>query len=680
MSTSKNTSKLKKVIIILGIIILPLLYSFIYLKGFWDPYGKLENVPIALVNNDKCEENCKGDELVRKLKDNGTFKFEEVDEDTADDGLINKDYYAIITIPEDFTESFETAETKDRRRATLTYSPNQKTNYLASQIISSAMTKVQEELNSEVSKEVVTTLNEKFNEVPEQTRQIETALGTIGDGTATLNSGAQALKSGSQTLNTSYKAFDGGINELTSGLNTLVQNYTTLNDGISDLYNEVHGELIPSVTSSLTDLQSGVADLKAGSNALTMALNSYDYKNSMTNFIMQTESVYKALSAMCQMPNSGIDSSICAVASGYTTVNPETNTSGIEGLKTLTTKLIDSESNINTGINTLASNLSGVGTLSAGLTDLDNALLKLNNGSKAIFEGITTLETGAEKLSSNSKSVAEGINKIDTSLQTLSNGTETLNNGVNEAKTEVSKKISETESELESLDGLADYAKEPVEIKEDAYGNVESYGVFFSPYFMCLSLWVGGILILMGLYYDPDGRFKVLGRNSENRTKRLIYYNIIGVIQAVLLATILKVFMGFEVTNIFLYYGSCILISISFLSIILFLFFNFKDVGKFLSLVLLILQLASCGGTFPVETEPTFYQAIYHFIPMTYAVDLLRESFVSINSSFLVKDVIILLVILIVFATLTFITGKMKSKKEVEVISAKKTVKKLKKA
>ena len=57
MSTSKNTSKLKKVIIILGIIILPLLYSFIYLKGFWDPYGKLENVPIALVNNDKCEES-----------------------------------------------------------------------------------------------------------------------------------------------------------------------------------------------------------------------------------------------------------------------------------------------------------------------------------------------------------------------------------------------------------------------------------------------------------------------------------------------------------------------------------------------------------------------------------------------------------------------------------------------
>ena len=211
---------------------------------------------------------------------------------------------------------------------------------------------------------------------------------------------------------------------------------------------------------------------------------------------------------------------------------------------------------------------------------------------------------------------------------------------------------------------MDDYAKEPVNIHEEDYGDVKDYGTFFSPYFMSLSLWVGGILILMGLYYDPDQRFKILGRNSEHRGKRLLYYNIISIVQALVLGFLLKLILGFEVTNIFLYYGSCILISGAFLAVVMFLFFNFKDVGKFLSLVFLVTQLASCGGTFPIQTEPSIYQAIYPYMPMTYSVDLLRESFVSINSSLLTKDVIVLLLFFIGFNGLTFVTSMFKSKKE----------------
>ena len=97
-----------------------------------------------------------------------------------------------------------------------------------------------------------------------------------------------------------------------------------------------------------------------------------------------------------------------------------------------------------------------------------------------------------------------------------------------------------------------------------------------------------------------------------------------------------------------------------------FLFFNFKDIGKFLALLFLVIQLASCGGTFPIQTEPGFYKFVYPFMPMTYSVDLLRESFVNINSSFLVKDVIILSSILVVFTLLTLFTSLIKNRKELK--------------
>ena len=217
---------------------------------------------------------------------------------------------------------------------------------------------------------------------------------------------------------------------------------------------------------------------------------------------------------------------------------------------------------------------------------------------------------------------------------------------------------------LDDLDGLDEYVEKPVIVKTDGYGDVNDYGTFFSPFFMSLSFWIGGLLILIGLYYDPDNRFEILGRHSKNRPLRLVYYVLIGIIQAFVLGTVLKVALGFEVTNLLLFYGSCILISLAFLSIMMFLFFNLGDVGKFIAIVWLVVQLAACGGTFPLEVEPNFFRIISPFMPMTYSVELLRESFVSIEHSLLIKDVIVLTCILIGCSALVFGFGYIKTKKQ----------------
>jgi len=646
MLKMKRDSWQMKLLVILGIIILPLIYSLFYLKAFWDPYHELNRVPVALVNLDKCEKDCKGDELVDTLKKKDIFDFKEVSKKDADAGLIDKNYYAILEIPEDFTSTLENAENSDREPATIVFKPNSKSSYLATEIITSAVKQIESQLQSNVNKEIVLKLTDNLQSVPKQTMQIGDALGTIHEGTNKLYNGAFELNQGMNKLNTNYRLFNNGVEKLSIGANTLYNSYADLNNGIVTASNGAN--VLKEKTDNLDTLIGKVNELKKGSDTYTAGLKEYQTKTN--EMISNTTKAYEALKAYC---NGNVEcqtnpylKGAYEVALGYTTADA----SGYNGMQQL-------QGGLNNLVNSNA-------VIKGGIDQLANGLSTLKTGSSKVYSGIDEIKNGLSSLNTNSDLINSGINTASNGTKTLTNGTNTLNNGVGEAQTKIDDKVSEVSKQTDQLTGLDNYAEDPIKIEEDNYGNVHDYGTFFAPYFMSLSLWVGGILVLMGLYYDPDQRFKVLGRNSENRGKRLLYYNIISIVQAVILAFLLKLLLGFEVTNILLYYGSCILISGAFLAAVMFLFFTFKDIGKFLAIVLLVTQLAACNGTFPIQTEPGIYQAIFPYMPMTYSVELLRESLVSINSSLLIKDVTYLIAIFVGFNALTFIVSIIKSKRE----------------
>lgn len=663
MKKIKRDSQMMKLMVILGIIILPLIYSLFYLKAFWDPYHELNKVPVALVNLDECKENCKGTELVDTLKKKDIFDFKVVSKEKAETGLVNKDYYAIIEIPKNFTKDLNNAASKDRKPVSITFKPNSKTNYLSSQIITSAVKQIEAELRSEVDKEVVLQLTDNLQSVPTQTMQISDALGTVHNGTNTLNNGAKELKSGINSLSTNYKTFNNGVEKLKNGANTLYNSYADLNNGIETAYEGA--TTLKNKTANLGVLVNKVNELKAGSDQVTAGLNSYktNADEVIDYSLVAYQGIVDYIDANPALKTNPDLMKIYTIASQLTTKDAS-GYNKLEQLKGGLATITAGNSQVNGGINLMASQTSSLGELKGGIDKLQAGLGTLKNGSNKVYSGISELNNGLSTLNSSSNLINNGIDKIDDGISTLSNGTNTLNSGVATAQNTILEKVKSISKQTSELTGLDDYAKAPVNIHEDNYGDVKDYGTFFSPYFMSLSLWVGGILILMGLYYDPDQRFKTLGRNSDHRGKRLLYYNVISIVQAVILGFLLKLILGFEVTNIFLYYGSCILISGAFLAVVMFLFFNFKDIGKFLSLVFLVTQLASCGGTFPIQTEPSIYQAIYPYMPMTYSVDLLRESFVSIDSNLLTKDVIVLLLFFIGFNGLTFLTSMLKSRKE----------------
>jgi putative membrane protein len=166
---------------------------------------------------------------------------------------------------------------------------------------------------------------------------------------------------------------------------------------------------------------------------------------------------------------------------------------------------------------------------------------------------------------------------------------------------------------------------------------------------MSISLWVGALMVFIAIYYDPENRFEVVGRHAEHKLVRLGFYVLLAIGQAIVLGFLLKWALGFSVTNIWLYYGSCILVSLVFFSIMQFLIFNFGDVGKFTALILLILQLASSGGTFPLETVPVVFQKLGVVMPMTYSIRLFKEALISIDTVVLTKTLGILFGIWITF-------------------------------
>ena len=151
--------------------------------------------------------SSKIDKIVVK-EDSNTFDIKVVTEDQAEDGMKKGDYYATIKIPENFTECLKSASSEDKQIATVTYSPNQATNYLATQIVNSAVKTIQLNLQSKVDKEIIAELSNKLNEVPNSLQTISNGADSILNGAESLDSGIKQISDGTNQLSNSYSEFN----------------------------------------------------------------------------------------------------------------------------------------------------------------------------------------------------------------------------------------------------------------------------------------------------------------------------------------------------------------------------------------------------------------------------------------------------------------------------------------
>lgn len=682
-----NKSKFMKTIIFIVILLIPVIYSFFYLKSYWDPYGNLQDLKVAIVNLDKGEDDQnQGNELVQSLIDSGTIKICTVSEDEAQDGLVNGRYYAKITIPEDFTKSLNNAENADREKTVITYSPNKKLNYLAYQIINNVVTKTELSLQAKVSEKVVASLKEKLEEVPTKMEEINDGVGKVKDGADTLNDGLKTLEDGTNTLKTNYDKFDTGITSsyegsksLESGMNSVKEGTQSLVNGTNDLSSAVSQiqagtqELSSKTGNGIQAINSGVTKLAEGSNNLDSSLGKY--VTGVNNLNEKNEQIIDGVIAMGKKsPELLQNTDFQKLYYGATQIKQ----SGSYETITQSGKQIKAGSeSVKSGMTSLKSSMSSVEQIATGIQKLNLATSQVNEGVKKLSagtnslnlgvskvqEGTKTLNNGLQTLSSSSKDVKQGISKLAEGSKQAYDGGITLSNGVNTLQTEISTGIDDTKKELTKLDGLDTYTEDPIEIKEESYGEVDKYGISFTPLFLSIGLWVGALMSYVILYYDQEKRYKLLGKFADNKLLQIALYLGIAIIQGLVTGALLKWGLGFNVQNTALYYASCAIIAIAFMSVIQFLIMNFGDIGKFIALIVLVLQLAASGGTFPVETINKGFQAFTNFLPMTYAIRLLKESLILMDTGFASKNILVLSIFTMASLLITVIVTIIKGKK-----------------
>lgn len=650
----KKENKYFKYVVICAVLLIPFMYSFFYLKAYWNPYGKgnIDNLPVAIVNND---EGDKGESLIDSIKDSKKLKISVVSDEEATDGLNNGDYYALINIPSDFTSSMESAKTENKKHATITYSPNQKSNYLASQIINNVVNVVEKNLDNEINSTIVSNLESTVTSVPNE-------LDKISSGFSELSTGTDKLKDGSSTLKSGTESLSNGTKEIKSNLESSVNNLNS--ELTSTEKKEILNTLSKSPELSKENIETeAMKGLESNQNYVTLketytnGLNNYNnglnqYNLGLNNLITQLNSLGYSVdeSIITTCINDSTSSPLCSNSNVLLLINTkktlDTSKSSLDSLKSV----IDSiELTAKTTAYETANKVSKSVAISTASSVKKNATETTKKSLNILLTYVNELDKGASLINSGANS--------------LNNGLTVLNSSVKTSKKELDNKIDSTKNDIKKVEKISDYAKEPVKVNTEEVNEVASYGTAFAPLFISIALWVGCLMMFIVLYYDKNERFGILGINDNRRVKRTLCYHALTTVMAIILGILLQTLLDFEITNILLYYLSLILVSNAFLAIIEFLISNFNDIGKFIALIILVLQLAASGGTFPIETVTSGFRFLNPLLPMTYTIRLLKESLIIIENPLLTKNLIIVFSIFLVFFIINLCIDHYKTKK-----------------
>ncbi|MEY9980112.1 YhgE/Pip family protein [Lysinibacillus sp. RC79] len=698
----------KMLVSIIAVLFIPVMYAGMFLWAFWDPYKGLPNLPVAVVNQDKGAEmeGVKldlGNDLVDKLVESNDFKFIEVSKEEAEKGLDGRDYYMTLEIPTNFSEHATTLLDDKPSKLVMNYIPNEGLNFLSAQIGETAMERIRAEVNKQVSTtyaeklfDSITTLGDGFTEAADGSSKLDegaktlangakdlkgyleqlasstvelsngtdkitkgagdaakgandlsTGLVKIQDGTGQLQQGAQQAASGATTLSQGVSQYTQGVAKVQAGLATINDKQQQISAGAASI-----AENAGALNGAAGQLTAGSAKVEAGITALSNQL-----QGMMASLPEEQAAVLKQTLAELQAGSASVHNGL-----GSLTAGTEKLQAGANQVSSGTSQIAAGQSQVLAGANELTSKsgalVQGAKGLQAGNATLAQKLGELNAGVKTAVTGSKTLASGLNELASGSKTLNQGTSTLASKSGELAEGSATLADGTTElvdGTSTLSGKLgeaSEKAKEVHASKDTYDMVGSPVEVDKESVNHVPNYGTGFSPYFISLGLFVGALLIsIVFPLVEPAIRPK---NGATWFTSKVSVLAIVGLIQTILTVVIVKWSLGLEVYSLGYFFLTALLTSYVFLALIQMLVSIFGDPGRFMAIVVLILQLTTSAGTFPLELIPTPLQVFNKLLPMTYTVSAFKASISTGDTSFLMQNYGILAGFLVAFLVITF--------------------------
>lgn len=671
--------------IILGLCILPSLYAWFNIKASWDPYGNTGNISVAVVNQDAGAEimNEKiniGDELVDKLKTNKDLGWKFVDSKKALEGVNDGTYYAYIEIPSNFSENLTSLVSTDIKKGTIIYTVNEKINAIAPKITSAGATTIQNEVNQTVVKTVSEVVLDVFKEAG---IEIEKQLPKLS------------------TLENNLVEVQGKFENIDKVVDTAVDATDKVSDIVKDIQNDMPliKETITNSKNLSSDIKSFLNDSKTGLSQLSPVI-----KNDLELISEISLNAKNAVSDLIDAINKGSESApqlIDNLSTKLSDLSSNTNTLAkfLEKLNKLVPgnqlkNVIDSLNNINTKLNTVINSLQTIKNQIANgekpsLDNLNN-LLKviedvntitssiLNNFDSKIQDPINNIIDDAFKVADNIIAVLDSAEKKLPNVEDILNTALTLSGNTNEGAEFIKEKLPYAKSVVDNLvDSMkkinnnsevnelisllksdvlkrSEFLKQPVDLVENRLYPIKNYGSAMTPFYTVLSLWVGILLLMSLLSTNVHGDYKP----NEVYFGRGLTFLTITIVQALIVSLGDIYLLKVQVLNIPLFILISVFTSIVFTSIVYSLVSIFGNIGKAIGVILLVIQVAGSGGTFPIQVTPQFFQNVYPLLPFTYAISAMRETIGGIYMPNLTKDISILLIFIVVFIIFTVFLKK----------------------
>jgi putative membrane protein len=569
-------SRLTRVAIVV-LMLLPLVYGALYLWAFWDPFGHVNKMPVALVNSDKGavvsgQQFNAGAEIAKSLTADHSLDWHVVSPEEAHNGVTHGKYYFMVELPPDFSAAIASPVTGQPKKANLIAVYNDANNYISTSIGRTAIDQVLNAVSSRISGQAVNQMLSVVVSSGSGIKQAADGAARLADGAGQLAAGLDTARSGSATLATGARQLSDGINSATDPL--------------------------LAVTKALSQIGGSTEQLQQGATALQQA------NDQIGAIATAQDNAAGALSAVIDQLAARQDPLANTLRGAQDQLRQHQFTPEIRQ------RLTDAR---NAAIN-MTSGLRSPGS------PLGSALDQVGSKGQDLTNKLTQLRDGAQQVASGNAQLADGIAKLDDGAQQLKSGSAELATKLADGAKQV------PDWTTQQKDAVADTIGGPVQLETSHENAAPNFGTGMAPFFLTLALFFGALVLWMIL--RPLQSRAIAAEVLPIRVAMSSYLPaaVIGMFQAVILYAVVRFGLGMHAVHPASMLGFMVLISFAFVAATQAInALVGPAVGRVLIMALLMLQLVSAGGMYPVETTSKPFQVLHRFDPMTYGVNGLRQ-------------------------------------------------------
>ena len=678
------------IVVILALLVLPSIYTWYNVLGFWNPYDETGNLNVYVVNEDEGAQTEAtgflnvGDRIVEALMENDQLNWIEADRDTAMDDLSSGEAYAVFVIPGDFSECLVSPLEGDVKAPVLQYYVNEKLGPVSPKITDTGSNTLDQTINStfvsvvsDVATETITEkaldaeaqIGESESRVSSRVGEVVSSIGEVRQSLQNVQQATQDAKDKSQAARTSLDNASTFISDSAA----VMQDVATEADAVRASLATLTGETVPTASDVLSAVSSVSAQASTATSGFTASVGAAQADIQMAT--SQAQSVADTIS--------GLSADLEAVANALPD-DSSVKQDLLDAAAELSAKSSDLQTTINNASLLSESAYNATQAAQGAASDLDAAVQEVSSSAQsysdtlfgttvpALLASLTDLSSAAAQLSASISGQQAIVGQARVSIDQLDvvlddadaaiGQTDTLMAGIQTDLNEVSADvamISGADAVSELIDSgrlapesIADFMASPTQLETVELYPLNAYGSAMAPLFMSLTFWIGAFMLMVVLRQEVDGEGIKNITLWQRYLGRFAMFAIYVVLQAVICCAGV-LFIGVQAANVPALFLASAVCSLAYLSIIYALSVTLRHIGKGLCIVLVFAQIPGASGIYPIELTSPFFQAIYPFFPFTYGIDATREAIGGFYGNHFASDI----GMLVVFFALAMLLG-----------------------